>query len=87
MAVDWTDPCARALALRGAYYGLISGSSESLIRQSTPEGDQEVRFAKSDLSRLQSELTAAEAECATKNGVEVPDRARRFAIRAGSRRY
>jgi hypothetical protein len=85
-AVDWTDPCQRANALRGAYYALISGSSESLIRNSTPEGDQEVRYARADIGTLKAELDAAEDECARKNGVDVPARSKRFAIMAGSRR-
>lgn len=86
VTVDWTDPCARANALRGAYYALISGASESLIRQSTSEGDQEVRFARADVEKLKAEMSAAEAECAIANGTAIPSRARRFAIRGGSRR-
>jgi hypothetical protein len=86
MAVDWTDPCARANALRGAYYALISGSSESLIKHSTTEGDQEVRFARADLGTLKVEMAAAEVECAQLNGTAAPTRARRFAIRGGGRR-
>lgn len=86
MAVDWTDPCARANALRGAYYALISGASESLIRTSTTEGDQEVRFARADVDRLKAELDAAEVECAKSTGAVVPRRAARYAIRGGARR-
>jgi len=87
MAVDWTNPCDRANALRGAYYALISGASESLIRHSTSEGDQEVRFVRADLARLKAELDAAESECAAANGTDVPGRVRRFAIRGGARRW
>jgi hypothetical protein len=86
MAVDWTNPCARATALRGAYFALISGQNESLIRTATPEGDQEVRFMAGDVAKLKSELDAAEAECAASQGLPTPARARRFAIRGGSRR-
>lgn len=86
MAVDWTDPCARANALRGAYYGLISGANESLIRHSTSEGDQEVRFTRADADKLKAELAAAEAECANSTGAVIPRRAQRFAIRGGYRR-
>jgi len=83
MAVDWTDPCARAAALRDAYFKLIKGDAESAIRQSTPEGDQEVRYSKADVDRLKKELDTATAECAALNGTPVPRR--RFAIRAGAR--
>lgn len=86
MAVDWTDPCARANALRCAYFQLISGQSESLIRHSTTEGDQEVRYARADVEKLKAELDAAEAECALANGSAIPARSRRFAIRGGARR-
>ena len=86
MAVDWTNPCARAAALRTAYFDLIRGETESAIRQSTPEGDQEVRYSKPDVERLKRELDAAEAECAASNGAPTPVRARRFAIRGGSLR-
>lgn len=82
--VDWTEPCARAAALRSAYYRLISGDAESLIHRTTPEGSEEVRFARADIEKLKLELDAAEAECAVANGSAVPARARRFAIRAGS---
>jgi hypothetical protein len=84
--IDWTDPCARAAALRAAYYNLISGQSESLIRHSTTEGDQEVRYARADLPALKAECEASEAECAIANGTAVPSRARRFSIRGGSHR-
>lgn len=86
MAVNWEDPCARAAALRGAYYALISGASESMIRHSTSEGDEEVRFARADIAKLKSELVSAETECAILNGTAVPGRSRRYAIRGGSKR-
>lgn len=85
--VDWTDPCAKALALRTAYYALLSGQAESLIRNSTPEGDQEVRYARADIDRLKAELDDAEVACAVATNQPVPSRARRFAIMAGGRRH
>lgn len=84
--VDWTDPCAKALALRNAYYSLLSGAMESLIRHSTSEGDQEVRYARADLGALKTELDSAEVACAQKLGQPIPAANRRFAIRAGARR-
>jgi hypothetical protein len=84
MAINWDDPCVRAAELRKAYYALVSGQGESLIRYRGPEGEQEVRYQSADLAKLQVEMRSAEAECAETNGT--PNRLRRFAIRAGSRR-
>lgn len=82
MAVDWTDPCARASALREAYFGLISGQVESLIRYRGPEGEREVRFPAARLEILKQELREAEDQCRLEQGGSP----RRFAIRAGARR-
>lgn len=84
--INWTDPCARASALRAAYFDLIRGAGETLIRHSTSEGDQEVRYRAGDVHTLRSELAQAEAECAALTGGLPPARARRFAIRGGARR-
>lgn len=85
MAVDWNDPCARATALRDAYYALISGQTESLIKYVGPEGEREVRYQPAKLEVLKAEWNAAAAECAEQTGAS--NRSRRFAIRAGSRRF
>lgn len=82
--VDWTDACARAAALRTAYFALISGGGESLIRYRGPEGEREVRYQAANISILKTELQSAEAECAALTGTVSPNR--RFAIRAGARR-
>jgi hypothetical protein len=82
--VDFTDPCQRADALRTAYYTLISGANESLIRFKGPNGEQEVRFSPANIDALKAEFQAAEAACAVANGQ--PDPNRRYAIRAGARR-
>lgn len=84
MAVDYTDPCARAVALRGAYYALLSGQQEVEIRTRTLDAEETVRFAPADMSKLEAELRAAESECAAATGGANPNR--RFAITAGSRR-
>lgn len=82
MAVDWTNPCAKAQALRDAYFALISGAAESLIRHSTTEGDQEVRFARTDVDKLKAEMIAAEEDCIrSTGGTPTP---RRSAIRLGA---
>jgi gpW len=84
MAVDWTDPCARLAALQGAYYNLISGQSESLVRYKGPEGEREVRFAIANLDDLRAEIQVASAACAVVNGQ--PDPGRRYSIRGRGRR-
>ncbi len=82
MAVNWTDPCARAEALRGAYFALVSGQSEQTVRFRSNDAEQEVRFQAANLDVLRTELRAAEAECAAAQGAA--GRPRRFAITAGS---
>ena len=81
MAVDWTDSCARATALRAAYYELVAGG-EAMVRIKNGEHEQEVRYSAASLTTLQRELRIAEAECATKNGTTPP----RYAIRGGAMR-
>ena len=81
MAVDWADPCARANALRGAYYTLISGGQEQEIRTRTLDAEEVVRFYPADTNKLWVELTAAEAECRRTTGAADPDR--RFPITFG----
>jgi len=83
-AVDWTDPCARAEALRAAYYARISGQQEVEILTRTVESEQRVRFSEANGDALLSELRTAEAECAALGGMARPRR--RFAITAGFRR-
>jgi hypothetical protein len=84
MAIDWTNPCQRAQALRDAYFALISGQQESLIRHSTSEGDQEVRFTRADVEKLKAEMVAAEEACIVATGGTVTPR--RSAIRLGATR-
>lgn len=85
MAVDWTDPCARAAALREAYFALISGQSEWLVRYRGPEGEREVRFQNTNIEVLRSELRDAETACEASGG-PAAQRGRRYAIRGGARR-
>ncbi len=84
MAVDWLDPCARATALRNAYYALISGDREAVIRNRGPEGERETRYAAADVTRLAAELAAAEEACMRANG-QTPT-PKRSAISLGARR-
>lgn len=84
MAVDFSDPCQRYAALRDAYYTLISGANESLIRIKGPNGEQEVRFGAGNIDALKQEMIAAEGACALSTGATNPNR--RYAIRAGARR-
>jgi hypothetical protein len=84
MAIDWTDPCQRAAALRAAYYQLLSGSMETLIRNKGPDGERESRYAQADITKLKAELDAAEEACLRASG-QTPA-PRRHAITLGARR-
>jgi aromatic ring hydroxylase len=84
MAVHFNDPCQRFAALQTAYYNLISGANESLVRYKGPNGEREVRFSAGNIDALKAEMTAAEAACAVAQGQPNPNR--RYAIRGGARR-
>lgn len=78
-AVDWSDPCARAKALRGAYYRLLSGSMEERVRFRNGDVDEDVTFVKPDMNVLRTELTEADAQCAALSS----GKPRRFCFTAG----
>lgn len=83
VAVDWTDPCAKAAALRAAYYRMVSGDLESEIRTRTLDGEEMVRFQPGDIDALRSDLASAEADCAAKQAIgSTPPFPKRFAITA-----
>lgn len=82
--IDWEDPCAKYAALRNAYYSLLSGGVEILIRYKGPESEEEVRYAATKLDVLKLEMISAQAECSAATGTPNPNR--RFAIRGGSQR-
>lgn len=82
--VDWTNPCARAAALRNAYYRVISGDQEAEIETRTGEAQERVKFSRVDAERLKAEWQAAEDECQRANGVTPAPR--RSAIRLGAAR-
>jgi len=83
MAVDWTDACARAEALREAYYNLVSGAKAQQVVYQDAGQMRSVTYASSkvDLSRLLDEIKLADQECAggTINRT-------RYAMRGGSLR-
>ena len=83
--VNWEDPCARATALRAAYFSMISGQHEIEIRTRTLDAEEMVRFDRADVTRLQNEIAAAERECALVQGRKPVSR--RHAITAGFRRH
>ena len=84
MAVDFSDPCARYVALRDAYYTLLQGGVETLVRFKGPEGEQEVRYSSTKLELLKAEMMQAQSECSAETGTPNPNR--RFAIRGGAQR-
>lgn len=84
MAIDWTDPCARADALREAYYALLSGSKEQEVTYQDSGTMRRVVYAsnKVDLSALRDALLAAEQEC----GSAETTVSKRVALRGGALR-
>lgn len=85
--IDWTDPCARAAALRDAYYERLHGGTSTRVRFRAGDNEQELQSSHSgpSLADLRREWWAAEDECRAAQGK--PPLRRRFAIRAGARRY
>lgn len=83
---DWTDPCARAKALRDAYYERLSGGDAQRVRFRDGDNEQEVQSSSmlGNMTALRKELWAAEDACRASLGL--PPIPRRHAIRAGSRR-
>lgn len=80
-AVDWSDPCARAVALREAYFTKLSGKGEKVIRFRTGDEEQHVELHDVKIETLRQEMMAAEAECKTgSNAGALP---RRFCFTAG----
>jgi len=84
--VDWDDPCARAKALKDAYYERLAGGSSTRVRFRHGDNEQEVQTSVTagNLTELRRAMIAAEDECRAKQGL--PPLNRRFAIRGGSRR-
>lgn len=78
---DPIDPCAEADRLRALRTALITGQAESSIRFD----DEEVRYAKADMARLDSLIARYERECSIQQGA-TPKRTR-FARRAAFRPY
>jgi len=87
MAIDWTDACARAAALRDAYFALVSGSKAQSVAYQDAGVQRSVTYASSkiDLARLRDEIRAAEEECLTGEPASTIS-TKRYAIRGGSLR-
>lgn len=84
MAVDWTNPCERVTALREAYFRIVSGDHERVIRYKGPQGERETQYTAANLAVLKQELDRAIAEC---EALTDPNAApRRFVIRGGAMR-
>ena len=70
--VDWLgEPCLRADVLRRAYYGLLSGQLAVETEYVANGVQRRVRYSQVDISRLEMELRAADAECAGTTGRRV----------------
>ena len=72
---DFDDPCARATALRRAYYTLVSGEKASEIEYQGNGVARRVRYSQTDLNRLFNEIKIAETQCAVVQGTP-PSRVR-----------
>lgn len=85
--VDWSDPCARAKALKDAYFDRMAGGTSQRVRFRHGDNEQEVQTSHllGNLALLRREMNDAEDECRKLQGL--PPVNRRFAIRGGSRRY
>jgi hypothetical protein len=82
--VDWTalTPCQLAAALKQAYYDLLTGQKEEVVRARGPNAEDEVKFTKANINDLWAQYVAAQAEC---DGAGVDSPTRRRAFRLGSR--
>lgn len=85
--VDWSNPCARAKALKDAYYDRLAGGTAQRVRFRNGDNEQEVQTSvlQGNLSLLRRAMQEAEDECRVAQGLTPLNR--RFAIRGGSRRY
>ncbi|MDR6431295.1 hypothetical protein [Brucella pseudogrignonensis] len=85
-SIDWDNPCARAKALKDAYYDRLAGGTAQRVRFRHGENEQEVQTSvlQGNLSILRREMQDAEDECRKLNGL--PPINRRFAIVGGTRR-
>lgn len=86
MPTDPTSPtyaCDMAAFLREAYFNLVAGGAEKVIRYKGPNGEREVQYSQANLTSLQAELQKWENACA--NATNPNDmKPARFAIRGGS---
>lgn len=84
--IDWADPCARAEALRAAYFSRLEGGTSTRVRFRAGSNEQEFQssHAGASLAELKRAMWEAEDECRALKGL--PPLRRRFAMRAGSRR-
>jgi hypothetical protein len=85
MEICWTDPCARAQALREARWKLIAGGQPTSVEYSSNETTRKVTYSAANLPTLDNEIARAEAECAAQTGTPAPAASRRYAMTAGSR--
>lgn len=77
--VDMTDPCAVWPVLQSTLDRLLAGEMVTRARF----GDDDVEFNRGSIGALQSRIRELKSECEAKTS----GRPRRFAIRAGFRRY
>lgn len=83
--VNWDDPCARAKALRTAYFDRLQGGTTTKVRFKSAENEQQIETSVTlgSLEKLRAEMIRAEDECLASQGKKS---SRRFAITGGSYR-
>ena len=69
------DPCEEAVRLRNLYTLIVTGEQPEGVRFS----DEEIRYGKADLTRLERMIADADRACAIANGGSV--KPRRYARR------
>jgi hypothetical protein len=68
--------CERARALRDAYYRLVGGELEAVVRYRGNEQEREVRYQSTDRDALRAAWKEAQELCEVQTGVTRPPRIR-----------
>ena len=84
LAIDESDPCAAAAALRAVYYDLVAGQAalQVTFKAGSSGVERAVTFHRAEVGRLKGLIASFESQCAKLNGT----RLRRYALSAGGQR-
>jgi hypothetical protein len=67
--VDWENPCEAAVAVRNAYYDLLTNKTGQRLRFRSGESEREITFNPANLAALREELARLEMACAKAKGM------------------